>query len=547
MKAQITNFVLARSNSEPSQDVCAGELWRNSLVAVAADGVGGAECGREAATRAVESILNNFKSRPDAWTLRKALDEFTRLINRTLHQESLARFERVEILTTLVALAIEGDRLVGLNVGDSRAYLLHHGRISQLTLDHTETEAGRRHVLTSAVGMDADVEPHAFESLVHPGDSILLCSDGVSNHLDATELRSLLERGASARVIVNAARERATEETLDDMCAVVVHVTEIDAGKGAGPTLDIPESLAVGQAVDGYTLVRPFNQAERTWIATRAGARFVMKFAPREARHNESLRHQFTKEIWTLTRLKAGFFLRAFVPDGGTVLCYCMDYMAAPTLKERLRAGALTVDETVALGKFLLDACQFLLRFDLVHGDIKPENILVLDRADRLEFKLIDFGSITEIFAVATRAGTPSYIAPERFQSAPLMERTEVFSVGVTLHEALTRAFPYGEIEPFQTPSFRAPKRPSLGNPNIPPWLESVLLRATAARPEERYQNFSEMKFDLENPAGVKPWFRKDAPLLERNPLLFFKVALMLSLGFNILLLWRLFLSGATR
>ena len=65
------------------------------------------------------------------------------------------------------------------------------------------------------------------------------------------------------------------------------------------------------------------------------------------------------------------------------------------------------VPAAVALVKFLLSASQFLLGFDLVHGDLKPENILVLKRGDTLDFKLIDFGSISEIFSVNSRAGTP--------------------------------------------------------------------------------------------------------------------------------------------
>jgi serine/threonine protein kinase len=188
------------------------------------------------------------------------------------------------------------------------------------------------------------------------------------------------------------------------------------------------------------------------------------------------------------------------------------------------------VEEAVALGKFLLAAAQYLLRFDLVHGDLKPENILVLSDLKTLGFKLVDFGSITEIFSVTSRAGTASYLAPERFHEAPISERTEVFSVGVTLFEALTRVFPYGEIERFQTPRFHHSKRPAALNPNIPPWLEAVLLRALSSRPERRYQNYSEMLFDLEHPAQVAPYLAEGLPLLERDPLRFYKI------GFYILL-----------
>jgi serine/threonine protein kinase len=405
-----------------------------------------------------------------------------------------------------------------------------------------EDAPGLEHVLQRAIGLAADVLPHAFEHPVGVGDVLLLCTDGVSNLLSDGDLAGLLARRVSARTVVMTARERATAQTLDDMAAIVVEITELDPPPASGHPLEIPETLQAGQTFDGFTLVRPFNQNERTWMAERGGVPAVVKFAPAQARASEAIRNQFLKEIWSLTRLKADFFINAFVPEDGRVLCYGMDYLDAPTLKEHLRAGPLSVDNARALATFLLDACQFLLRFDLVHGDLKPENILVLKDPDRMRFKLIDFGSISEIFSVNSRAGTPSYLAPERFQSSPLSERTEIFAIGVVLHESLTQQFPYGEIEPFQNPGFRQPSKASQVNPNIPPWLDAIVLRATAATPDLRYQSYSEMKFDLQNPTKVRPWFQPDAPLLERNPVLFYKTGFLLLLALNLYLWFRLLL-----
>ncbi len=292
--------------------------------------------------------------------------------------------------------------------------------------------------------------------------------------------------------------------------------------------------------MDGFTLKQPFKTNERIWVATRDGKPFALKFAPLKARENEEVHSQFVREMWTATRLRADYFAQAFVPERQSLLYYVQEYFPVPTLKHFTGEKPLDVPEAVLLGKFLLNASQFLLRFDFVHGDLKPENILVFKRGDQLDFKLIDFGSITEVFSVISRAGTPSYLAPERFHTAPISERTEVFALGVTLFEALTRAYPYGEVEPFQTPVFRASHRPTKLNAHVPPWLESVLLRAVAADPEARYQTYSEMKFDLENPQQVRPFYRKGAPLLERNPVLFYKIGFFVLLAFNIYQLVRM-------
>jgi len=541
MKALITTCTLGRSEDEPSQDACDAQAHREAVIAALADGVGRAEMGREAATKTVESFIGYFKSRPQTWSVRKALEEFARLINRSLYQEGMARFERAEVLSTACAVALEGDRLHGLNVGDSRVYVLQAGKLTQLSVDHAEPQRDFEHVLRRCMGMEPDVQPHFFEAPVAVGDVVLLCSDGITRVLPDEELHALLASHSTARHLVSRARELATDETLDDMAAVVIHVQAVNPAAVSGQArLEIPARLESGQLVDGFTLKQPFKTSDRIWVATRAGEPFVLKFAPLEARENETIHSQFVREIWTATRLQAEYFMHAFVPDGQRMLYYVQDYLPVPTLKHFIAEKPLDVPEAVGLAKFLLDASQFLLRFDFVHGDLKPENILVIKRGDQLEFKLIDFGSITGLFSVTSRAGTPSYLAPERFHSAPIAERTEVFAIGATVFEALTRSFPYGEIEPFQTPAFRAPQRPSRLNAHIPPWLESILLRAVAASPESRYQSYSEMKFDLEHPEKVVPFYQKGTPLLDRNPLLFYRTGFFLLLALCAILLYLL-------
>ena len=132
-------------------------------------------------------------------------------------------------------------------------------------------------------------------------------------------------------------------------------------------------------------------------------------------------------------------------------------------------------------------------------------------------------------------------LAPERFHGTPISERTEIYSIGVTLYQALTGAFPYGEIERFQTPVFGQAKAPTRLNPNIPPWLEAVILRSIVVDPERTYQHYSELAFDLANPAKVEPFFRPGAPLFEKNPLLFYKTGFFLLLAITIGLLVKLF------
>jgi serine/threonine protein phosphatase PrpC len=536
---------MPRSQNAPSHDAFAVQSRDETVIAVLADGAGAARGAGEAAQKIVKSLMTNYSARPATWLPQKALTEFTKLINRTLYHDSLARFGAPELVSTLSVAVIEGDKLYGLNVGDSRVYLARGGELSQLSNDHVADDTKFKHVLNRAIGLAPEVEPHCFEVALADGDMALLCSDGVSNVLDDETLKTKLGRRCAARALVTNARDNATPDKLDDMSAIVLDVAETGRLKAVSELpLEIPTALNRGDVIDGFTLVKPFQHSDRVWLATRDGQRFTLKFAALEARDNEAVLHQFVKETWNATRLDADFFVKAFVPENATTRGYAMEFIEAPSLKTLLGSRRLSVDEAIALGKFLLKAAQYLLRFDLVHGDIKPENILVLSGYDSVHFKLVDFGSAREIFSTTTRAGTASYLAPERFHESPISERTEIFAIGVTLFEALTNAFPYGEIERFQTPHFHAPKHPAAQNPNIPPWLESLLLHAVCADAPARYQNYSEMLFDLEHPEKVAPFHHQDTTWIERDPLRFYKTAFFVALALAVYLAIKLLCAG---
>jgi serine/threonine protein kinase len=540
MNIHSTSFGLPHCSGQPSHDSFAVKAWDETIIAVLADGTGSGEAAREAAERTVQSLVNNYVTRPQAWSPQKALTELTRRINRTLHQDSLSRFGEPELVTTVSVAVVEGDRLYGLNVGDTRVYLARGGRLTRLSCDHVAQGNGFQHVLERAIGLAPEVEPHWFEAELCDGDVACLCSDGVYNVLNEDRLVRKLSARCPARSLVSEAREQVTPETGDDQSAIVLDIQttgKLRAEKAL--PLNVPLRLRKGQVIDRFTLTRRFQHSDRVWLATRAGQHFTLKFAPVEARENDEVANLFIKEVWHATRLQeTSFFPRAFVPEGATARYYAMEFIRAPSLKSVLRSRRLSADEAVALGKFLLGAAQHLLAFDLVHGDIKPENILAISDFDTISFKLVDFGSVTDIFSVTSRAGTATYLAPERFQAAPISERTEIFSMGVTLFEALTRAFPFGEIERFQTPRFHFAKRPGALNLNLPPWLEAVVLRSLSPNPERRYQNYSEMLFDLEHPDQVAPFFAEDLPLIERDPLRFYRTGfyLLLAVVFALLL-----------
>src|SRR3954469_8868530 len=123
MKVQVTTHGVPRRSDSPSEDAFRVHEGDGRIIAVLADGLGSSKAGGLAARRAVDMLVDYYLSRPQAWSPRRALTDFAAQINRVLHEESLAIHGSAELLCTLSAVALEGGRLYGFNVGDSPVYL----------------------------------------------------------------------------------------------------------------------------------------------------------------------------------------------------------------------------------------------------------------------------------------------------------------------------------------------------------------------------------------------------------------------------------------
>ncbi len=242
-------------------------LVADPLFAVA-DGMGGHAAGEVAALTAVESLRAAFqKDRTPAGLVAAA-----EAANRSVWQRAQADRHLRGMGTTLVALALVQaggeERLAIVNVGDSRVYLLRQGELEQVTTDHslvqelidvgelTEEEADyhpQRHVLTRALGIDADVAVDEVEILPVRGDRYLLCSDGLSREVSDDQVGSILRRLAepkeAARELVAQARARGGN---DNITVVVVDVVDDDdrAAAASAALADDPGVVIPRQAGD---------------------------------------------------------------------------------------------------------------------------------------------------------------------------------------------------------------------------------------------------------------------------------------------------------
>jgi serine/threonine protein kinase len=540
MKLRSSSYEHPGTPGKPSQDrLAVSRLENEGLLCVLSDGVGTARDPERCAERVVRLVADNFAARPRQWPMQKLFSHLVGQANESLQREGFYLDGTISMQATLAVACLQGNRLFGLNVGDSPILLVRNGATERLSRDHVTKNGDGQECVTQAIGMGPLLEPHYFEKELAPDDTIILTSDGLTKLVDDESLGRLVNGAATARSIIQKAIRGQKPENLDDLSAIVVRVENLgpelpDSGKI--PSAPFPQ-IAKGRIFEGHLLLNRIAGNDRVWLAKKDDHRYVLKFVPQEAETDDSgtLLARFAREVWNACRLHGEFFVPARKPETGNPHYYIMEYVEAPSLRFLLKTRKLSADETVELGKFLCRAGQFLLRHELVHGDIKPDNILVFRNGDDISFKILDLGLASTVFTEASVSGTPSYLAPERFKGAFLTERTEIFSIGATLYESLAGRPPFGAIERFQVPRHGSPPRLNKLNPNVPPWLEGVIFKSISVKQDQRYQCYSELLFGLMHPEQT-PLFIQDGPLLERNPLLFYRTGFWLLVAFSMLL-----------
>ena len=194
----------------------------------------------------------------------------------------------------------------------------------------------------------------------------------------------------------------------------------------------------------------------------------------------------------------------------------------------------------------------------MIHRDIKPAN---LHQGEDGVLRLLDLGvALTGREPEAMRklhAGAPRYINPEQWgfssKAAPAGKdgpeelpdaQSDLFALGVTLYQLLTGKLPYGEVLPYQAGRYyRDPTPPSRHNPEVPIWLDHVVLKAVARDKRLRFETAEEFLLALERGASRPLTAPPPTPLIQRDPTALWKIALGISLLFNALLVyWLLFL-----
>jgi len=311
--------------------------------------------------------------------------------------------------------------------------------------------------------------------------------------------------------------------------------------------LPLPPLLEPRQLFDGYRIVRRLHASSRSHVYLAldgdTGEVVALKIPSIDLREDRAYLRQFAMEEWIARRIDSAHVLKPRPQTRKRAFLYVVtEFVDGQTLAQWMIDNPRPDLETVrGIVEQIARGLRAFHRLEMLHRDLRPENVMI-DRTGTV--KIIDFGS-TRVAGVAEAAltaddkvpGTFQYTAPEYFLGEGGTSRADLYSLGVVTYQLLTGRLPYGpRMAQART---RAQQRAVAyvsaldGDREIPAWIDGVLKKAVHPDPARRYEELSEYLFDLRHPNEA--FLRSAAaPLIERNPLLFWK-ALSLVLGLAVL------------
>lgn len=511
------------------------ERARHGIVAAVADGVSGGKAGRVAAELAVRALVEGYYAVPDTLGPARAMQRPLAAYNRWLHAQGRSD-TMANSATTFTALALRGRRAHLVHVGDSRAWRYSGGRLLCLTTDHVRPEPDLSHVLIRAIGIEPELRLDHAELELAEHDRLLLTSDGIHGVLSAAKIAAILGENASAEVTA----ERLAEAAIaaggrDNATAVLIDIVRLPApdhdGILAGLSgLPFAEPPRPGESIDGFRIDRVLSEGRHAvlLIATDSedGSPVVLKFPRQEILSERALRLAFAREMLLAQRIASPFVLAAHPirPDRQTALYGVQPLLEGETMAQRMDRALPSLRTGLGAAISLTRAVAALHRLEVVHRDIKPDNVMLTADGG---LKLIDLGVArlprVEDFHVDEIPGTPGFMPPEQFEGHSGDALTDQFALGVTLYRWFTGKWPYGEQEAFQRPRFGRAAAPSRHRPEIPSWLDDAIMTAIQPDREARFDDVIGLLRALEGGGSLGSGKPRSLPLAARNPELFWK------------------------
>jgi eukaryotic-like serine/threonine-protein kinase len=287
---------------------------------------------------------------------------------------------------------------------------------------------------------------------------------------------------------------------------------------------------------DRYDVVRPLGSGGmgEVYLARDRvlGRDVALKVLRRQYAGDDEFAERFKREAMSAASLShpniVQVYDRGATEEGASYIA--MEYVPGGTLKERIsRGGPLEAADAAGFGAQVAEALGAAHDRSMVHRDIKPQNVLLTARggAKVADFGIARAGSSATISRTGSVMGTAGYMSPEQALGKPATPKSDLYSLGVVLYEALTGELPYTADNPIAVSMkhVNEPLRPPIElNPRIPRGMNAIVTKLLAKDPEDRYADADELADDLWRVnRGLKPVAagvgRKQGPGTRRNAL----------------------------
>jgi len=547
IKPENEDFLGSYIPSKETDD--AAQLESKGITVAIADGMSGSDGGKEASQVSVSQFLSDYYGTPESWTVKQAATKILTALNTWLYSQGQQKYGTAKgMVTTFSAVVIKSQTAHLFHVGDSRIYRLRDTDLVQLTRDHRVWISNDRDYLSRAMGIDTHLEIDYRATAVQEGDIYLFTTDGIHDFIGDKEIQEILESSKNnpqeaSDNLVKAATANECDDNISAQILKVDYLPEPDKTEFYEQLtqLPFPPDLKAGNIIDGYKILRELNASSRSQVYLAEDTlsekikglprKVVIKTPSVNFEDDPSYIDLFLHEEWVAKRLQSPHLIKVCGMNRKRTFLYTVvEYVQGQSLKQWMSDNPKpTLIQVRGTVDQIARGLRAMHRLEMIHQDLKPDNIL-LDEFNTL--KIIDFGStkiagLAEIKSVVEHneiVGTANYSAPEYFKGESGTNRSDIYSLGVIAYEILTGKLPYGE-----TSAERASKKKfnyisaRQYNPMVPDWMDACLQKAVHPNPERRYELLSEFLADFSKPNQALLDRNNSQPLIERNPIAFWR------------------------
>jgi len=264
----------------------------------------------------------------------------------------------------------------------------------------------------------------------------------------------------------------------------------------------------IGKTVSHYKILEKLGEGGMGVVYkaedTKLKRTVALKFLPVDLTRDPEAKARFVQEAQAASALDHSNIcnIHEISETEDEQIFIAMSCYEGETLKKKIERGPMTVDQAVQIAIQIAEGLAKAHGLGIVHRDIKPANVMVTEDgvAKILDFGLAKLAGQARLTKSSSTVGTIAYMSPEQVEGREVDNRTDIWSLGVVIYEMVTGKLPFsGEYEPAMIYSILndTPKPLSTFQTGVPQEIERIVKRILAKRPDDRYQNVTQLLDDL--------------------------------------------------